>query len=62
MKNMDDFAGVYAEFEMCGTLGYATKDAMWLKNTKGVKLNLKSSGGEGIALAIGVEGLKISMD
>ena len=32
----------------------------WLKNSKGVTLHLKASS-EGIALAIGVEGLKIAM-
>ncbi len=62
MKNMDDFAGVYAAFQLGATLGYDTKNAIWLKNTKGVKLNLKTVGGEGVALAIGVEGLEISMD
>ena len=62
LKKMEDFAGVYATFQLGATLGYADKNALWLKNTKGVKINLKSSGGEGVALAIGVEGLKITMD
>ena len=62
LKNIEDFAGVYASFQMGGTLGYADKNSLWLKNTKGVKLNLKSTAGEGVALAIGVEGLKITMD
>ena len=62
LKNIEDFAGIYAVFQVGGPLGEASKNSLWLKNTKGVKLNLKSTGGEGVALAIGVEGLKISMD
>ncbi len=61
LKKMEDFAGVYATFQMGATLGYADKNALWLKNTKGVKINLKSSAGEGVSLAIGVEGLDIIM-
>ena len=61
MKNIEDFAGIYATFQLGATLGYATKDAIWLKNDKGVKINLKSSGAEGVALSIGVEGLDIIM-
>ena len=62
LKNIADFAGVYASFEMGATLGYASKNALWLKNTKGVKLNMKSSSGEGVALSLAAEGFKISMD
>ncbi len=61
MKKIEDFAGIYATFQLGATLGYATKDAIWLKNDKGVKINLKSSGAEGVALSIGVEGLDIIM-
>ncbi len=61
MKKIEDFAGIYATFQLGATLGYATKDAIWLKNKKGVKINLKSSGAEGVALSIGVEGLDIIM-
>ena len=59
LKNIADFAGVYASFEMGATLGYASKNALWLKNTKGVKLNMKSSSGEGVALSLAAEGFKI---
>lgn len=62
LKNIDDFAGIYGAFQMGATLGYDTKNSIWLKNTSGVKLNLKTTGGEGVALAIGVEGLKITME
>ena len=61
MKKIKDFGGIYAAFQMGATLGYASKDSIWLKNDKGVKLNLKSSAAEGVALAIGVEGLDIIM-
>ncbi|NOQ78897.1 MAG: hypothetical protein GQ546_05805 [Gammaproteobacteria bacterium] len=61
MKNIEDFGGIYAAFQLGATLGYASKNSIWLKNDKGVKLNLKSSGAEGVALAIGVEGLDIIM-
>lgn len=62
LKNIDDFSGIYGTFQLGGTLGYASKNSIWLKNTNGVKLNLKTTSGEGVALAIGVEGLKISME
>ena len=61
MKNIEDFAGIYATFQMGATLGYASKDSIWLKNDKGVKINLKSSGAEGVALSLSVEGLDIIM-
>lgn len=61
MKKIEDFGGVYAAAQMGATLGYASKNAIWLENDKGVKLNLKSSDAEGVALAIGVEGLDIIM-
>lgn len=61
LKKMEDFAGIYATFQVGATLGYADKNALWLKNDKGVKINLKSSSAEGVSLAIGVEGLDIIM-
>lgn len=61
LKKMEDFAGIYATFQLGATLGYADKNALWLKNDKGVKINLKSSSAEGVSLAIGVEGLDIIM-
>jgi hypothetical protein len=62
LNKMEDFAGTYASFEMGATLGYASADAIWLKNDKGVKINLKSSGATGISLEIDVEGLDIIME
>ena len=61
LKNIEDIAGIYATFQMGGTLGYASKGAIWLKNDKGVKINLKSSSGEGVSLSLDVEGFKIKL-
>lgn len=62
LKNIDDFAGVYATFEVGATLGKASANSLWLENKKGVKLNLKSSSGKGVDLSLTVEGLNISME
>ncbi len=61
LNNIDDFAGVYATFEMGATLGKASKNSLWLKNSKGVKINLKSSSGTGASLSLSVEGFNISL-
>jgi len=61
LTNINDIAGIYATFEMGGSLGYESKTAVWLKNDKGVKINLKSSSGEGVSLGIDVEGFKIKL-
>lgn len=62
LKKIEDFAGIYGSFQVGATLGEASKNSIWVKNTNGVKLNLKSTAGEGVALALGVEGLKITME
>jgi len=62
LKKIEDFAGIYGSFQVGATLGEASKNSMWVKNTNGVKINLKSTAGEGVALALGVEGLKITME
>ena len=61
LNDVADFPGVYFAAEAGATLGDAGKGDFWLKNSKGVKLKLKSSKAEGIALSVGVEGLKITM-
>jgi hypothetical protein len=61
LNNVADFPGVYFAAEAGATLGDAGKGGFWLKNSKGVKLKLKSSKAEGIALSVGAEGLKITM-
>ena len=62
LKKIEDFAGIYGSFQVGATFAEASKNSMWVKNTNGVKLNLKSTAGEGVALALGVEGLKITME
>jgi len=62
LNDVADFPGVYFAAQAGATLGNAGVGAIWLKNSKGVSLHLKSSGSQGIALSVGVEGLKISME
>ena len=59
LNDVKDFPGTYTEFEADATL-IKGSSGMWMKNSKGVTLNLKSNN-EGVALSIGVTGLKITM-
>ena len=61
LKNVADFAGIYGVAEAGATLGNASKGDFVMKNDKGVILHLKSAA-QGIALDLGVEGLKITME
>jgi hypothetical protein len=61
LKNIADFAGVYGVAEAGVTLGNASKGDFVMKNDKGVILHLKAAA-QGIALDLGVEGLKIRME
>jgi len=61
LKDVADFPGVYFAAQAGVTLGDAGKQGLWLKNSKGVTLHLKSSKAAGIALSVGVEGFKITM-
>lgn len=61
LENADDFAGVYGVAEAGVTLGNASKGDTVMKNDKGVILHLKSAA-QGIALDLGVEGMKITME
>jgi hypothetical protein len=61
LKNAADFAGVYGVAEAGVTLGNASKGDFVMKNDKGVVLHLKSAA-QGIALDLGVEGLKVTME
>ena len=61
LKNIADFAGVYGVAEAGATLGNASKGDFVMRNDKGVILHLKSAA-QGIALDLGVEGLKITME
>ena len=51
-------AGTYFDAEAGITLAKG-KGGMWLKNSKGVSLHLKSADDTGLALSIGVEGFNI---
>jgi len=61
LKDIADFAGVYGVAEAGVTLGNASKGDFVMKNDKGVIMHLKSAA-QGIALDLGVEGLKIRME
>ena len=58
LNNVDDFYGTYFKAE-AGITGVKGREGSWVKNSKGVTLHLKSDS-QGLALSIGVEGLKIS--
>jgi hypothetical protein len=60
LDDIKDFPGLYGALEAGITVGKG-KGAIALKNDNGVVLHLKSSA-EGLALAIGGEGLRIEMD
>lgn len=59
LNDIKNFAGTYFAAE-AGITVIKGVGGFWVKNSKGVTLHLKSSA-EGLALAIGVEGLKITM-
>lgn len=61
LNDITDFPGVYFEAEAGATLGDSGASAIWLKNSKGVTLHMKTSNAKGIALSVGVEGFKITM-
>ncbi len=58
LTNVDDFYGTYFKAE-AGITGVEGKEGSWVKNNQGVTLHLTSES-KGLALSIGVEGLKIS--
>jgi len=61
LKNVEDFPGIYGVAEAGATLGDVGKGDFVMKNDKGVILHLKA-GAEGVALDLGVEGLKVTME
>ena len=61
LKTAEDFAGVYGVAEAGATLGNASKGDTVMKYDKGVVVHLKSAA-QGIALDLGVEGMKITME
>ena len=64
MKSMDDFVGSYTSARSGVTLGdseFIKDRMMWLKNDKGVRIELKTSK-EGFELNLGVDGTVIKWD
>jgi hypothetical protein len=61
LENAADFAGVYGVAEAGVTLGNSSKGDTVMKNDKGVVIHLKSAA-QGIALDLGVEGMKVTME
>jgi hypothetical protein len=59
LNDVKDFPGTYVEFEADATLVKGSS-GMWMKNSNGVTLHLKSNN-DGVALSVGVTGLKITM-
>ena len=59
LDDIKDFAGVYFAAEAGATVVKGI-GGFWLKNKRGVTLHLKVSA-KGLALALGLEGLKITM-
>lgn len=59
LNDIKDFAGTYFAAE-AGITVVKGVGGVWLKNSNGVTLHLTSKA-EGLALAVGVEGLKIKM-
>lgn len=60
LNNPEDLAGDYISFQAGATAATAGKGAVWMKNSKDVKLKLKSTDTEGLALSFSVEGFTIS--
>jgi hypothetical protein len=61
LNDVADFAGVYGVAEVGVSVAKAGKGDFVMKNDKGVVLHLKA-GNKGLALDLGVEGLKIRME
>lgn len=59
LNNVQDFSGIYFEAQ-AGFSVVEGESGMWLKNDKGVTMHLKSSN-EGLAINVGVDGLKVEL-
>lgn len=59
LNKVEDFEGVYFEAEAAVTVAKGAGGS-WLKNDKGVSIHLKASN-TGLALGMGVEGVKITL-
>ncbi len=60
LNDVKDFPGTYLQLEASASLVEGS-GGLWMKNSNGVTLNLKSSN-DGVALNLGATGLKITMN
>ncbi len=60
LKNVEDFAGVYGQLRAGVVAGTKSADKIWLENTKGVKISLRSKR-KGLMLSVGADGLIVKM-
>jgi hypothetical protein len=60
LKNLADFPGVYGQARTGITFGTVGKGQLWLENGNGVYLHLKAKR-QGLALALGADGMIIQM-
>lgn len=60
LERVEDFDGLYFKAEAGMTLIEGDKSGTWLKNDDGTVMHLKSVGGKGLALSVGVEGVNVS--
>ena len=59
LDNLEDFSGTYVQLEL-GHAGVTGRGEIWLKNSKGVELELKSKS-EGLELTMEAEGVVIEL-
>ena len=60
LSNISDFSGTYFQARAGLTVGKGIGE-LWIKNSNGVTIKLKART-EGVALALGIDGLTIKMD
>jgi hypothetical protein len=60
LKNIEDFAGTYFEAQAGITVAKG-KGGLWLGNHNDIQIHLKANA-DGLALALGVGGFKITME
>ena len=61
LNDVKDFPGTYFAAQ-AGITIVKGKSGIWVKNTKGVTLYLKSTDASGLALSMGVGGVKIALE
>jgi hypothetical protein len=61
LKDASDFPGTYGQARYGLAIGSASTGELWLKNTRGVVLQLKADR-EGLALSLGADAVRIKFD